>query len=79
MATTIHNDHPIDDDDVIEVGRGNGGLWPQANETLFITLMDEEVKSMSSKLTGTFTKQAWNRLRVQMNAKTQYQYNAHQL
>ncbi|XP_028079615.1 uncharacterized protein LOC114281367 [Camellia sinensis] len=81
MATTVHNDLSIDDDDddVIEVGRGINGPWPQANEALFITLMDEEVKTKSSKITGTFTKQAWNRLRDQMNAKTQYQYNAHQL
>ncbi|KAI8012215.1 L10-interacting MYB domain-containing protein [Camellia lanceoleosa] len=79
MATTIHYVLPIDDDDVVEVGRGNSGPWPQANEALFITLMDEEVKTNNSKITGTFTKQAWNRLRDQMNAKTQYQYNAHQL
>ncbi|GMP54935.1 hypothetical protein CsSME_00019924 [Camellia sinensis var. sinensis] len=79
MATTVHNDLPIDDDDVVEVGRRNSDPWPQANEALFITLMDEEVKTKSSKITGTFTKQAWNRLRDQMNAKTQYQYNAHQL
>ncbi|CAL5420246.1 unnamed protein product [Camellia sinensis] len=37
-----------------------------------------EVKTKNSKVTGTFTKQVWNRLRDQMNAKTQYQYNAHQ-
>ncbi|CAL5333505.1 unnamed protein product [Camellia sinensis] len=44
MATKVHNDLPIDDDDVVvEVGRGNSGPWPQANEALFITLMDEEV------------------------------------
>ncbi|XP_028078330.1 uncharacterized protein LOC114280195 [Camellia sinensis] len=79
MATTIHNDLSIDDDDVVKVGRGNSGLWPQKNEALFITLMDKEVKTKSSKITGTFTKQAWNRLRDQINAKTQYQYNAHQL
>ncbi|CAL5391448.1 unnamed protein product [Camellia sinensis] len=79
MATTVHNDLPIDDDDVVEVGRRNSDPWPQANEALFITLMDEEVKTKSSKIIGTFTKQAWNRLRDQMNAKTQYQYNAHQL
>ncbi|XP_028111967.1 uncharacterized protein LOC114310214 [Camellia sinensis] len=79
MATTVHNDLSIDDDDVVEVGRRNSGPWPQAIEALFITLMDEEVKTKSSKITGTFTKQAWNRLRDQMNAKTQYQYNAHQL
>ncbi|KAI8026920.1 hypothetical protein LOK49_LG02G00213 [Camellia lanceoleosa] len=76
MATTIHYDLPIDDDDVVEVGKENSGPWPQANEALFITLMDEEVKTKNSKITGTFTKQAWNRLRDQMNAKTQYQYNA---
>ncbi|CAL5358490.1 unnamed protein product [Camellia sinensis] len=79
MATTIHNDLPIDDDDVVEVGRGNSGPWPQANKALFITLMDEEMKTENSKITRTFTKQAWNRLRDQINAKTQYQYNAHQL
>ncbi|CAL5348440.1 unnamed protein product [Camellia sinensis] len=79
MASTIHYDLPIDDDDVVEVGRENSSPWPQANEALFITLMDEEVKTKKSKITGTFTKQAWNRLRDQMNAKTQYQYNAHQL
>ncbi|GMP48949.1 hypothetical protein CsSME_00016117 [Camellia sinensis var. sinensis] len=76
MATKVHNDLSIDDDDVVKVGRGNGGPWPQTNEALFITVIDEEVKTMSSKLTGTFTKQAWNRLRDQMNAKTQSQYNA---
>ncbi|KAI8020498.1 L10-interacting MYB domain-containing protein [Camellia lanceoleosa] len=83
MASTIHIDLPIDDDDVVEVGRGNSGEnsgpWPHRNESLFITLMDEEVKTKNSKITGTFTKQAWNRLRDQMNEKTQYQYNAHQL
>ncbi|CAL5395827.1 unnamed protein product [Camellia sinensis] len=79
MASTIHYDLSIDDDDVVEVGRENSSPWPQANEALFITLMDEEVKTKKSKITGTFTKQAWNRLRDQMNAKTQYQYNAHQL
>ena len=56
MATTIHYDHPIDDDDVVEVCRGNTGPWPQANEALFNTLMDEEVKIKNSKITGTFTK-----------------------
>ncbi|KAI8013625.1 hypothetical protein LOK49_LG05G00690 [Camellia lanceoleosa] len=83
MASTIHIDLPIDDDTVVEVGRGNSGEnsgpWSHQNESLFITLMDEEVKTKNSKITGTFTKQAWNRLRDQMNAKTQYQYNAHQL
>ncbi|KAI8000169.1 L10-interacting MYB domain-containing protein [Camellia lanceoleosa] len=83
MASTTHIDLPIDDDDVVEVGRGNSsensGPWPHRNESLFITLIDEEVKTKNSKITGTFTKQAWNRLRDQMNAKTQYQYNAHQL
>lgn len=57
MTTTVHNDLPIDDDDV-EVGRENSGLWLHANEALFITLLDEEVKTKSSKITGTFTKQA---------------------
>ncbi|XP_028121108.1 uncharacterized protein LOC114318409 [Camellia sinensis] len=79
VATTVHNDLLIDDDDVVEVGKGNDSPWPQANEALFTTLMDEEVKTMSNKLNGTFTKQVWSRLRDQMNAKIQYQYNAHQL
>lgn len=79
MTTTVHNDLLIDDDDVVEVGRGNSDLWPQANEALFITFLDEEVKTKSSKIIRTFTKQVWNRLRDQMNTKTQYQYNAHQL
>ncbi|CAL5376849.1 unnamed protein product [Camellia sinensis] len=58
METTVPNDLPIDDDDVVEVGKGNSGPWPQANKAFFITLMDEEVKTKSYKITGTFTKQA---------------------
>ncbi|KAI8022683.1 hypothetical protein LOK49_LG03G00369 [Camellia lanceoleosa] len=49
MATTIHNDLSIDNDDVVKVGRGNSGLWPQENEALFITLMNEEVNSHAKR------------------------------
>ncbi|KAI8013175.1 hypothetical protein LOK49_LG05G01256 [Camellia lanceoleosa] len=53
MASTIHIDLPIDDDDVVEVGRGNSGEnsgpWPHRNESLFITLMDEEVNTHAKR------------------------------
>ncbi|GMP47847.1 hypothetical protein CsSME_00015411 [Camellia sinensis var. sinensis] len=75
MATTVHNDLPIDDDDVVvEVGRGNSGPWPQANEALFITLMDEEkhtgVGWDSQRLTITAPDDVWEALyKVNRHAK----------
>ncbi|GMQ11334.1 hypothetical protein CsSME_00053996 [Camellia sinensis var. sinensis] len=73
MATTIHYDLPIDDDDIVEVGRGNSGLWPQANEALFITLMDEEHTGIgwdSQRLTITALDDVWEALyKVNTHAK----------
>ncbi|GMP74654.1 hypothetical protein CsSME_00032017 [Camellia sinensis var. sinensis] len=65
MATKVHNDLLIDDDDVVEVGRGNDGPWPQANEALFIAHMDEEhtaVGSDSQRLTITASDDVWEAL-----------------
>ncbi|KAI8019554.1 hypothetical protein LOK49_LG04G03558 [Camellia lanceoleosa] len=53
MASTIHIDLPIIDDDVVEVGGGNRGEnrgpWSHRNESLVITLMDEEVNTHAKR------------------------------
>ncbi|GMP98669.1 hypothetical protein CsSME_00046471 [Camellia sinensis var. sinensis] len=73
MASTIHYDLPIDDDDIVEVGRGNSGPWPQTNEALFITLMDEEHTGVgwdSQRLTITAPDDVWEALyKVNTHAK----------
>ncbi|GMP72417.1 hypothetical protein CsSME_00030465 [Camellia sinensis var. sinensis] len=73
MATTVHNNLLIDDDDVVEVGRGNSGPWPQANKALFITLMDEEHTGVgwdSQRLTITAPDDVWEALyKVNSHAK----------
>ncbi|GMP24419.1 hypothetical protein CsSME_00001692 [Camellia sinensis var. sinensis] len=71
MATTVHNDVPTDNDDVVEVGRGNSGQLPQANRALFITLMDEE-----------HTGVGWDRQWLTITApddvwETRYKVNSH--
>ncbi|THF95568.1 hypothetical protein TEA_006225 [Camellia sinensis var. sinensis] len=72
MATTVHNDLSIDDNDVVEVGRGNSGLWPQANEAFFIT-MDKEHTGVgwdSQQLTITAPDDVWEALyKVNNHAK----------
>ncbi|KAI8567597.1 hypothetical protein RHMOL_Rhmol02G0134100 [Rhododendron molle] len=53
--------------DVMEVSGENGdGPWTTRNEKIFIQLMDEEVKSKKSRETGTFTGEAWKRIRSEL-------------
>ncbi|GMP37146.1 hypothetical protein CsSME_00008964 [Camellia sinensis var. sinensis] len=73
METTVPNDLPIDDDDVVEVGKGNSGPWPQANKAFFITLMDEEHAGVGwdiQRLTITAPDDIWEALyKVTSHAK----------
>ncbi|KAF7152880.1 hypothetical protein RHSIM_Rhsim01G0206100 [Rhododendron simsii] len=53
--------------EVMEVsGESCDGPWPTRNEKIFIRLMDEEVKSKKSKETGTFTGEAWKRIKREL-------------
>ncbi|KAF7152266.1 hypothetical protein RHSIM_Rhsim01G0206000 [Rhododendron simsii] len=53
--------------EVMEVsGESCDGPWPTRNEKIFIRLMDEEVKSKKSRETGTFTGEAWKRIKREL-------------
>ncbi|KAI8524035.1 hypothetical protein RHMOL_Rhmol13G0118000 [Rhododendron molle] len=66
--------------DVMEVSGENGdGPWTTRNEKIFIQLMDEEVKSKKSRETGTFTGEAWKRIRSELIRLTGYSYTKEQV
>ncbi|KAI8572627.1 hypothetical protein RHMOL_Rhmol01G0214100 [Rhododendron molle] len=66
--------------DVMEVSGENGdGPWTTRNEKIFIQLMDEEVKSNKSGETGTFTREAWKRIRSELIRLTGYSYTKEQV
>ena len=47
------------DEDVTEVGVGNNGPWSSKNESsIYMELMDEDVKNYNNEVTGSFTKEA---------------------
>ncbi|KAI8567598.1 hypothetical protein RHMOL_Rhmol02G0134100 [Rhododendron molle] len=64
----------------MEVSGENGdGPWTTRNEKIFIQLMDEEVKSKKSRETGTFTGEAWKRIRSELIRLTGYSYTKEQV
>ena len=54
------------DEDVTEVGIGNNGPWSSKNESIYVELMDEDVKNYNSRVTRSFTKEAWQRIRKKL-------------
>lgn len=60
------------DEDVTEVGIGNNGPWSSNNESIYVDLMDEDVKNYNSRVTGSFTKEAWQRIRKKLIKLTGY-------
>ncbi|GFS40336.1 hypothetical protein Acr_00g0067940 [Actinidia rufa] len=67
------------DEDVTEVGIGNNGPWSYKNESIYVDLMDEDVKNYNSRVTGSFTKEAWQRIRKKLIKLTSYPYTDNQL
>ncbi|KAI8555332.1 hypothetical protein RHMOL_Rhmol05G0166700 [Rhododendron molle] len=66
--------------EVIEVsGESGDGPWPTRNVKIFIRLMDEEVKSKKSRETGTFTGEAWKRIKSELKRLTAYNYTNEQV
>ena len=67
------------DEDVTEVGIGNNGPWSSNNESIYVDLMDEDVKNYNSRVTGSFTKEAWQRIRKKLIKLTGYPYTDNQV
>ncbi|PSR91149.1 L10-interacting MYB domain-containing protein [Actinidia chinensis var. chinensis] len=67
------------DEDVMEVGIGNNGPWSSKNESIYVELMDEYVKNYNSRVTGSFTKEAWQRIRKKLIKLTGYPYTDNQV
>ena len=67
------------DEDVTEVGIGNNGPWSYKNKSIYVELMDENVKNYNSRVTGSFTKEAWQRIRKKLIKLTGYSYTKDQV
>ncbi|GFY98694.1 hypothetical protein Acr_13g0000950 [Actinidia rufa] len=67
------------DEDVTEVGIGKNGPWSYKNECIYVDLMDEDVKNYNSRVTGSFTKEAWQRIRKKLIKLIGYPYTDSQL
>ncbi|KAF7136429.1 hypothetical protein RHSIM_Rhsim08G0112700 [Rhododendron simsii] len=66
--------------EVMEVsGESCDSPWPTRNEQISIRLMDEEVKSKKSRETGTFTGEAWKRIKSELKMLTAYDYTNEQV
>ena len=70
----------VNDDEVVEIeGEGkNGAPWPEKNLSIFIGLMEEEVKK-NNRPTTTFTKIFWAYMKEQMKKETGFGYTHDQL
>ena len=67
------------DEDVTEVGIGNNRPWSSNNESIYVNLMDEDVKNYTSRVTGSFTKEVWQRIRKKLIKLTGYPYTDNQV
>ncbi|KAF7113482.1 hypothetical protein RHSIM_RhsimUnG0122200 [Rhododendron simsii] len=79
MATKGNVSIKIEDDDEVEVGGVADSLWLKKNEALFIDIMEEEVKTMGSRDTGTFQIKSWARMRKSLSARAKYEYSELQI
>ncbi|KAI8542268.1 hypothetical protein RHMOL_Rhmol08G0125700 [Rhododendron molle] len=79
MATKGNVSIKIEDDDDVEVGGVADSLWSKKNEAFFIDIMEEEVKTMGSRDTGTFQIKCWARMRKSLSAKAKYEYSELQI
>ncbi|XP_058221311.1 uncharacterized protein LOC131331407 [Rhododendron vialii] len=79
MATNGNVSIKIEDDDEVEVGGVADSLWSKTNEEFFIDIMEEEVKTMGSRDTGTFQEKSWARIRKSLSAKPKHEYSELQI
>ncbi|KAI8552171.1 hypothetical protein RHMOL_Rhmol06G0244900 [Rhododendron molle] len=79
MATKGNVSIKIEDDDDVEVGGVADSLWSKKNEAFFIDIMEEEVKTMGSRDTGTFQIKSWARMRKSLSARAKYEYSELQI
>ncbi|KAG5555544.1 hypothetical protein RHGRI_006251 [Rhododendron griersonianum] len=79
MATKGNVIFKIEDDDDVEVGGVADSLWSKKNEAFFIDIMEEEVKTMGSRDTGTFQIKSWARMRKSLSARAKYEYSELQI
>ncbi|KAI8546966.1 hypothetical protein RHMOL_Rhmol07G0160600 [Rhododendron molle] len=79
MATKGNVSIKIEDDDDAEVGGVADSLWSKKNEAFFIAIMEEELKTMGSRDTGTFQIKSWARMRKSISTKAKYEYSELQI
>ncbi|XP_058181356.1 uncharacterized protein LOC131299798 [Rhododendron vialii] len=79
MATKGNVSIKIEDDDDVEVRGVADSLWSKKNEAFFIDIMEEEVKTMGSRDTGTFQIKSWARMRKSLSARAKYEYSELQI
>ena len=51
------------EDDITEIGIENNGPWADKNESIYMELMNNDVKNYSSRAIESFTKEAWQMIR----------------
>ncbi|XP_057483048.1 uncharacterized protein LOC130769809 isoform X2 [Actinidia eriantha] len=67
------------DDDITEVVIENNRPWSDKNESIYVKLMDDDVQNYNSRAAGSFTKEAWQRIRKKLIKLTGYPYTENQV